>query len=103
MLYRLASCETQAETENDMNSSARAETPRALRAWVTNGKVWIELEDGREIGFPTEKFPRLKGASSDDLAKVRIEARGKALRWEELDEDISVEGILAGRWHPALS
>ena len=84
-----------------MSTSARTSILKALRAWVTNGKVWIELEDGREIGFPVEKFPRLKGASADDLAKVRIEARGKALRWEELDEDISVEGILAGRWFPS--
>ncbi len=82
-----------------MSTSERTSTLKALRAWVTNGKVWIELEDGRETGFPVEKFSRLKGASADDLAKVKIEARGKALRWEELDEDISVEGILAGRWH----
>ncbi len=82
-----------------MSTSAQTSTPKALRAWVTNAKVWVELEDGREIGFPVEKFPRLKGASADDLAKVRIEARGKALRWEELDEDISVAGILAGRWY----
>ena len=82
-----------------MSTSAQKSTPKALRAWVTNGKVWIELEDGREIGFPVEKFSRLKGASADDLAKVKIEARGKALRWDELDEDITVEGILAGRWH----
>ena len=34
------------------------------------------------------------------LAEVRIEARGKALRWRELDEDLTVEGILAGRWRP---
>ena len=84
-----------------MSTSAQTSTPRALRAWVTHGKVWIELEDGREIGFPAEKFPRLRGAGTDDLAKVRVEARGKALRWEELDEDISVEGILAGRWYPS--
>ena len=82
-----------------MNTSAQTSTPKALRAWVSDGKVWIELEDGREIGFPVEKFSRLKGASADDLAKVKIEARGKALRWEELDEDISVAGILAGRWY----
>ena len=82
-----------------MSTSAQTSSPRALRAWVANGKVWVELEDGREIGFPVEKFSRLKGASADDLAKVKIEARGKALRWEELDEDISVAGILAGRWY----
>ena len=82
-----------------MSTSAQTSTPKALRAWVTNGKVWLELEDGREIGFPVEKFSRLKVASADDLAKVKIEARGKALRWDELDEDITVEGIRDGRWH----
>jgi len=52
------------------------------------------------LGFPEEKFPRLRSASDELLAQVRIEARGKALRWEELDEDISVAGILAGRFGP---
>lgn len=73
---------------------------RAVRAWVKNRKVWIELDDGREIGFPADKYRRLKDASNELLSKVRIEARGKALRWEELDEDLSVDGILAGRWLP---
>ena len=72
----------------------------ATRAWVANRKVWVELEGGREIGFPADKFRRLRDASDELLAKVRIEARGRALRWEELDEDLSIEGILAGRWHP---
>lgn len=71
---------------------------RAIRAWVDKRKVWIELEDGREVGFPADKFPRLREASDELLARVRIEARGKALRWEELDEDLTVAGILAGRW-----
>lgn len=62
--------------------------------------VWVELEDGRTIGFPADKYHLLKSASVDDLAKVRVEARGRALRWEELDEDLSIEGILAGRWLP---
>lgn len=62
-------------------------------------RVWVELEDGREIGFPADKFRRLRDASDELLAKVRVEARGRALRWEELDEDLSIEGILAGRWH----
>jgi len=73
---------------------------RAVRAWASRRKVWIELEDGREIGFPADKFPRLAAAADDLLARVRIEARGTALRWEELDEDLSVDGILAGRWPP---
>ena len=69
-----------------------------MRAWVSGRKVWVELDDGREIGFPAAKFPRLQNANDELLAKVRIEARGKALRWEELDEDISIAGVLAGRW-----
>ncbi len=72
---------------------------RAVRAWVIGRKVWVELEDGREIGFPAAHFPRLKDASDELLARVRLEARGVALRWEELDEDLSVAGILTG-WRP---
>jgi hypothetical protein len=74
--------------------------PRATRAWAADRKIWFALEDGREIGFPVERFPRLRDASNELLAQVRIEARGRALRWEELDEDISVAGILAGHFGP---
>jgi hypothetical protein len=73
---------------------------KAVRAWVENRKIWIELQDGRVIGFPADKYRRLRAADEELLAKIRIEARGKALRWEELDEDLTVDGILAGRWHP---
>ncbi len=58
----------------------------------------MELADGRQIGIPARKFPRLRQASDVELAKVRVETRGKALRWEELDEDLLVEGIVAGRF-----
>jgi len=71
---------------------------RATRAWCERGMVWIELADGRQVGVPTGKFPRLQNASEQNLAKVRVEARGKALRWEELDEDLLVEGVVAGRF-----
>ncbi len=58
--------------------------------------VWIEWEDGRQVGVPTARFPRLPNATEADLAKVRVEARGKALRWKKLDEDLPVDGIVAG-------
>jgi hypothetical protein len=80
--------------------SPAAVEPRAVRAWIDERRVWLELEDGRILGFPAEKYRRLRDAPDELLAKVRIEARGKALRWEELDEDLTVEGILAGRWRP---
>ena len=84
-----------------MNTSPNLSTTapaRAARAWCERGMVLMELTDGRHIGIPTTKFPRLRDASESDLAKVRVEARGKALRWEEIDEDLLVEGIVAGRF-----
>lgn len=81
------------------SASAPVQPARAVRVWVDKRKVWVELEDGRELGFPADKFQRLGDADDALLAKVRIEARGTALRWEELDEDLSIAGILAGRWH----
>ena len=84
-----------------MNSSLNPSTAapaRAVRAWFERGRVWVELEDGRHVGVPTGKFRGLRSANEDDLAKVSVEARGKALRWEELDEDLTVDGIVAGRF-----
>ena len=82
------------------NPVPATQSARAVRAWAEGRKVWIELEDGREVGFPADKYRRLREASDELLAKVRLEARGKALRWEELDEDLTVAGVLAARWLP---
>lgn len=75
-------------------------TARAVAVRVEQRKVWIELDDGRTIGFPANKFRRLRHADDELLSGVRIEVHGRALRWEELDEDLSIDGILAGRWLP---
>ncbi|MBI5771781.1 MAG: DUF2442 domain-containing protein [Verrucomicrobia bacterium] len=72
--------------------------PAALRAWTEGRTVFLELTDGRIFGFPASRFARLKAASDEDLKKVRIEVDGYALRWEELDEDITVPGVVAGRF-----
>ena len=82
------------------NTQATSSAAKAIRAWVSGRKVWVELDDGREIGFPVDRYRRLKDADQDQLSKVQIEARGAALRWEEIDEDLSIAGILAGRWLP---
>ena len=57
--------------------------------------MWVELEDGRTLGVPFAWFPRLLKATSEQRAAVEIGRFG--LHWEGLDEDISVEGLLAGR------
>jgi hypothetical protein len=60
--------------------------------------VYVELHDGRLVGFPADRFRILAGASDEQLGKVQVELNGRALRWEELDEAITVPGIVAGRF-----
>jgi hypothetical protein len=72
--------------------------PAGLRAWTEGRTIYIELHDGRIFGFPADRFRLLKAASDEQLAKVRLELNGFALRWEELDEDITVPGVVAGQF-----
>ena len=58
-------------------------------------RMWVELEDGRTLGVPLAWFPRLLHGTPDARAQVRISPSG--LHWDELDEDISITGLLAGR------
>lgn len=68
---------------------------KATRAWCDEDSLWLDLSDGRTLGVPLAWFPRLLRATPEQRAAVQISTRG--LHWEELDEDISVEGLLAGR------
>ena len=72
--------------------------PAAIRAWAEGRIIFFELHDGRIIGFPANRFRRLLSASDEELKAVQVEVSGFALRWEALDEDITVPGILAGRF-----
>ncbi len=57
--------------------------------------MWVDLTDGRTIGVPLAWFPRLLNATSAQREKVELSRVG--LHWEEIDEDISITGLLAGR------
>ena len=70
----------------------------ATKAWVKKRMVYIELTDGRIIGFPADRFKILKNASDKELNKVELQVNGYALRWENLDEDITVTGIVEGNF-----
>lgn len=78
--------------------AAVATEPAALRVWIEGRMVFLELTDGRILGFPADRFQRLKSATEDQLRQVRLELDGYALRWEELDEDITVPGVVAGQF-----
>lgn len=81
-----------------MSTEAARTEDLAVRAWAEIRRVYVELADERVISFPASRFARLKEATDEQLAAVEIEVDGHALRWEELDEDITVPGIVAGRF-----
>ena len=72
--------------------------PAALRAWAQGRTIYMELHDGRIVGFPADRFRLLAAATEEQLARVQVEVNGYALRWEELDEDITVSGVVAGHF-----
>ena len=57
----------------------------------------VVLDDGRELSVPLAWFPRLLNGSPIDRQSWELIGRGEGLHWEQLDEDISVAGLLAGR------
>ncbi|MBW2096158.1 MAG: DUF2442 domain-containing protein [Deltaproteobacteria bacterium] len=74
----------------------------AIRAWAEGRTIYIELTDGRIIGFPADRFRILSKATDEQLKEVELRLDGFALRWESLDEDITVPGIVAGRFQLPL-
>ncbi len=57
--------------------------------------MWVDLSDGRTLGVPLAWFPRLLNASP--AAREKVELSRVGLHWEDLDEDISIAGLIAGR------
>ena len=76
--------------------------PIAIRAWSEGRIIFIELTDGRIIGFPANRFKVLKSVTNEQLKEVTLRLDGYALRWESLDEDITVPGIVAGNFQLPL-
>ncbi len=69
---------------------------RALKVWFDLDNMWILFADGRQLSIPLSYFPRLLNASEDQRNKYIVSGGGTGLHWEEIDEDISVEGLLLG-------
>lgn len=84
--------------ESYQDTNGQAAEPAALRVWVERRTLFFELTDGRIFGFPADRFKILRGATEEQSQKVTLELDGFALRWEELDEDITVPGVVAGRF-----
>lgn len=81
-----------------MNTSGvDLEIPRAESVTVTRDALVVDLNDGRTISAPLAWFPRLLHATLDERNNWRLIGKGHGIHWEDLDEDISVEGLLAGK------
>ena len=71
--------------------------PAATNVSATDDTLTVDLSDGRSISVPLAWYPRLVHASDKERKTWRLIGRGEGIHWPELDEDISVEGLIAGR------
>ena len=76
------------------STQARPTAVFAIRVEFSEDQLRVSLSDGREIVVPLEWFPRLRAASAEQRGHWRLIGQGVGIRWEELDEDISVAGLL---------
>ena len=79
-----------------MTSSAVDVAPRATSVECTDDELIVALSDGRTLSVPLAWFPRLLGATSAERGDWRLIGSGEGIRWEALDEDLSVRGLLRG-------
>jgi hypothetical protein len=68
-----------------------------VAAKIAGDALSVELDDGRTVTVPIGWYPRLAHASSRERRNWRLIGAGEGIHWPDLDEDVSVEGILAGR------
>jgi hypothetical protein len=72
-------------------------TALAENVSVTDDSLIVDLDDGRTVSVPLAWFPRLLHGTAQERNNWRLIGKGEGIHWPDLDEDISVEGILLGR------
>jgi len=81
-----------------MSSSADSvHEPVAIFVSLTRDKLVVGLDDGRELSVPISWFPRLEHGTRDERENWELIPPGHGIHWPELDEDISVSALLAGK------
>ena len=74
----------------------RNETTLAHAVRVTDDTLTVDLDDGRTISVPLSWFPRLLRGTADERTNWRLVGKGRGIHWPDLDEDISIAGLLDG-------
>jgi hypothetical protein len=70
----------------------------AEKAWYENGMICMILSDKKEIRFPVTLNEKLRNATKSQVSNIEIICVGTGLHWPDLDEDLSVTGILEGKY-----
>ena len=78
-------------------SAVEIHIPNAESVTVTEDALIVELSDGRTLSVPLVWFPRLLHATLEECTHWRFIGKGHGIHWEDIDEDISIENLLAGR------
>ena len=78
-------------------TTSKPQEARALQVSVTDDELAVDLLDGRTVVVPLAWYPRLGHGTRQERNRWRLIGRGLGIHWPDLDEDISVEGLLAGR------
>ncbi len=71
--------------------------PSVENVMITEDTLSVDLSDGRTISVPLAWFPRLMHSTATERSNWRLIGKGHGIHWEDIDEDISVEGLLAGK------
>ena len=82
---------------NRTDAASRPPLPEATAVVVTDDTLTVDLSDGRTLSVPLGWYPRLLYGSAAERQRWQLIGQGVGIHWPELDEDISVEGLLAGR------
>jgi len=82
---------------SDNSSAAETRIPFAVQVHVNEDTLSVDLADGRAIAVPLAWFPRLSHGTPEERNHWRMIGAGRGIHWPELDEDISVENLLAGK------
>jgi hypothetical protein len=78
-------------------SANEIEAPNAENVTITEDTLSVDLSDGRTISVPLAWFPRLLQSTPEERNNWRLIGKGRGIHWEDIDEDISVEGLLSGK------
>ncbi len=79
-----------------MSSSLPRNDPRAKEVSVTEDELCVLLDDGRRVSAPLAWFPRLLRATPAERSNYELLGDGQGIHWPDVDEDLSVAGLLRG-------